>query len=82
MVAGGFPGKSQGQPSRDEGSHEGKVEMRTDWRVVQSSEVRTGHGRALHASGKRPCQLQREVCPDGNGWRLERDPESTMSLGP
>lgn len=31
MVVGGFPSKCQGQPRRDEGSYEGKVEMTTDW---------------------------------------------------
>ena len=31
MVVGGFPSKCQGQLCRDEGSHEGKVEMTTDW---------------------------------------------------
>lgn len=54
MGAGGSPGKSQGQPSRNEGSHDGDMETRTDWECGvcgQNCGVRAGQGRTLCTRG-------------------------------
>ena len=45
-------------------------------------EGRAGQGRGLCACQKESHKLQSDECPDGNGWRLERDPGSMRSLGP
>lgn len=53
------------------------------WGVwCRAPEGRAGCGRALYACQKQSPKLQSEECPDGDGWRRERDPESMRSPGP